>query len=599
MTSSTAAPLTKVLIANRGEIAVRVIRAARDEGIATVAVYADPDAEAPFVRMADEALALNGQTSAETYLDIDKILAAAKKSDADAVHPGYGFLSENADFAQAVIDAGLNWIGPPPEAIRKLGDKVTARNIALIVDAPMTPGTKEPVADAAEVTAFAERHGLPIAIKAAFGGGGRGMKVAYTMDEIPDLFESATREAITAFGRGECFVERYLDRARHVEAQVVADKHGNVVVASTRDCSAQRRFQKLIEEAPAPFLSDEQNERIYSSAKAICREAGYYGAGTVEYLVGSDGLISFLEVNTRLQVEHPVTEQVTGWDLVREQFRIARGEELSRTEDPEIHGHSIEYRINGEDPTNNFMPAPGRIQAYREPTGPGVRMDSGIETGAVVGGQFDSMLAKLIVTGADRTEAIQRSRRALEEYLVEGIPTVIPFHLAALNDPAFVAEDGDYRVYTRWIEEEWDNQLPAYEEPLAAPAEGALPKEKLVVEVDGRRVEVMVPGEILAGRGSVNRAKKRRANAADITITGDTVASPMQGTVIKVEVSEGDQVAEGDVLLVLEAMKMENAVKAHKAGVVESLSVGNGDGVTKNQALMELKDDSSTDNVAD
>lgn len=599
MTSSTAAPLTKVLIANRGEIAVRVIRAAQDEGIATVAVYADPDADAPFVRMADEALALSGQTSAETYLDIDKILAAARKSGADAVHPGYGFLSENADFAQAVIDAGLNWIGPSPEAIRKLGDKVTARNIALTVDAPMTPGTKEPVADATEVTAFAERHGLPIAIKAAFGGGGRGMKVAYTMDEIPDLFDSATREAITAFGRGECFVERYLDRARHVEAQVVADKHGNVVVASTRDCSAQRRFQKLIEEAPAPFLSDEQNERIYSSAKAICREAGYYGAGTVEYLVGSDGLISFLEVNTRLQVEHPVTEEVTGWDLVREQFRIARGETLSRTEDPETHGHAIEFRINGEDPANNFMPAPGRIQTYREPAGPGVRMDSGIETGAVIGGQFDSMLAKLIVTGTDRTEAIQRSLRALEEYEIEGIPTVIPFHQAALTDPAFVAEDGNYRVYTRWIEEEWDNQLPAYEEPLAASAEDELPKEKLVVEVDGRRVEVLVPGEILAGRGSVSRAKKRRADAADIAITGDTVASPMQGTVIKVEVSEGDEVAEGDVLLVLEAMKMENAVKAHRSGVVQSLSVGSGDGVTKNQALLELKDDPAADNVAE
>ena len=589
-----AGQITKVLIANRGEIAVRVIRAARDEGISSVAVYAEPDADAPFVRMADEAFALGGQTSAESYLDISKVIAAAKETGADAVHPGYGFLSENADFAQAVIDAGLTWIGPSPDAIRTLGDKVTARNIATAVDAPMAPGTKEPVADAAEVIAFAEEHGLPIAVKAAFGGGGRGMKVAYTMEEIPELFDSATREAITAFGRGECFVERYLDKARHVEAQVVADMHGNIVVSSTRDCSLQRRFQKLVEEAPAPFLTEEQNARIYESAKAICKEAGYYGAGTVEYLVGSDGLISFLEVNTRLQVEHPVTEQVTGWDLVREQFRIARGEKLSRTTDPEIRGHAIEFRINGEDAAQGFMPAPGRIQRYQEPSGPGVRMDSGIEEGAVIGGQFDSMLAKLIVTGEDRTQALARARRALDEYVVEGVPTVIPFHRAVLDVPAFAAADGEFTVYTRWIEEEWVNELSPHQDPVGAPADGestALPKEKVIVEVDGRRVEVVVPGELMAVRGSVRRAVKRRADAGAIAVTGDTVAAPMQGTVIKVDVAEGNVVAEGDSILVLEAMKMENAVKAHKSGRVTSLSVSAGDGVTKNQPLLDIADE--------
>ena len=590
--SETARKITKVLVANRGEIAVRVIRAARDEGIASVAVYADPDADAPFVRMADEAYSIGGQTSAESYLDFEKILDAARKSGADAIHPGYGFLSENGDFAQAVQDAGLVWIGPPPAAIHQLGDKVTARNIATQVDAPLAPGTKEPVKDAAEIQAFAEEHGLPIAVKAAFGGGGRGMKVAYTMEEIPELFESATREATAAFGRGECFVERYLDRARHVEAQVLADEHGNVVVASTRDCSLQRRFQKLVEEAPAPFLSDEQNARIYESAKAICRAAGYVGAGTVEYLVAQDGLISFLEVNTRLQVEHPVTEQVTGWDLVREQFRIANGLELSRTEDPEIHGHSIEFRINGEDPTNNFMPAPGRVTGYREPAGPGVRMDSGIEEGATIGGQFDSMLAKLIVTGQTREEALRRSARALDEYVVEGLPTVIPFHREMVTHPEFTAEDGQFTVYTRWIEEEWDNQLPAYEDPLDAPAASGdvveLPRQKVVVEVDDQRVEITVPGELMAAGQSLRRPRRRRGVAGQVAITGDTVASPMQGTVVKVDIAEGQEVAEGDSLLVLEAMKMENAVKAHKSGIIQGLSVYAGQGVTKNEPMMEI-----------
>ncbi|OFS39108.1 acetyl/propionyl/methylcrotonyl-CoA carboxylase subunit alpha, partial [Corynebacterium sp. HMSC069E04] len=461
--------ITKVLVANRGEIAVRVIRAARDAGIASVAVYAEPDADAPFVTLADEAFALGGQTSAESYLDFNKILDAASKSGADAIHPGYGFLSENADFAQAVIDAGLTWIGPSPKSIADLGDKVTARHIAERADAPMAPGTKDPVASAEEVEAFADEHGLPVAIKAAFGGGGRGMKVAHTREEIKDLYESATREAVTAFGRGECFVERYLDKARHVEAQVLADQHGNVVVMGTRDCSLQRRFQKLVEEAPAPFLTDEQRASIHESAKRICREAGYYGAGTVEYLVGADGLISFLEVNTRLQVEHPVTEETTGFDLVREQFRIAEGRELSISEDPAPHGHAIEFRINGEDAAAGFMPAPGTVATYSEPSGPGVRMDSGVREGSVIGGQFDSMLAKLIVWGPDRATAIARARRALAEYRIEGLPTVIPFHQAILTDPAFVAEDGNFTVYTKWIEEEWVNELPEYTDTTEAP----------------------------------------------------------------------------------------------------------------------------------
>lgn len=461
--------LKKVLIANRGEIAVRVIRATKDAGIASVAVYAEPDAAAPFVELADEAFALGGSSAAESYLDIDKILKAAADSGADAIHPGYGFLSENAEFARRVIDAGLTWIGPSPEAIAALGDKVTARHIAKAANAPMAPGTEEPVADADEVLAFADEHGLPVAIKAAFGGGGRGMKVAHTREEIPELFESATREAVAAFGRGECFVERYLDKARHVEAQVLADQHGNVIVVGTRDCSLQRRFQKLVEEAPAPFLTDEQRERIHSSAKAICREVGYYGAGTVEYLVGSDGLISFLEVNTRLQVEHPVTELTAGIDLVREQFRIAEGEVLRLTEDPAPRGHAIEFRINGEDAGANFMPAPGTVTEYAEPTGPGVRVDSGVRAGSVVGGQFDSMLAKLIVYGETRGEAIERAKRALSEYTVSGLPTVIPFHQSVLNDPAFVGGGESFSVYTRWIEEEWGGEIRLTPMPTPAP----------------------------------------------------------------------------------------------------------------------------------
>ncbi|WP_295626623.1 acetyl/propionyl/methylcrotonyl-CoA carboxylase subunit alpha [uncultured Corynebacterium sp.] len=592
MSEQTTEKITKVLVANRGEIAVRVIRAAKDAGIPSVAVYAEPDAGAPFVAMADEAFALGGQTSAESYLVFDKILDAAKKSGANAIHPGYGFLSENGDFAEAVENAGLIWIGPSPESIRSLGDKVTARHIALQAEAPMAPGTKEPVKDADDVVAFAEEFGLPIAIKAAFGGGGRGMKVAYEMSEVKDLFESATREAVAAFGRGECFVERYLDKARHVECQVLADKHGNVVVASTRDCSLQRRFQKLVEEAPAPFLTEDQDRRLRESAKAICKEAGYYGAGTVEYLVGSDGLISFLEVNTRLQVEHPVTEEVTGLDLVREQFNIAEGKELSLKEDPELHGHAFEFRINGEDAGANFMPAPGTITKYSEPSGPGVRMDTGIREGDVIGGQFDSMLAKLIVWGKDRDEALRRSARALDEYVVDGLATVIPFHRHIVENPAFVGDGEKFDVYTKWIEEEWDNPIEPYAGDSEVDEDEAVPSQKVTVEIDGRRVEVALPGDLALGGGAGGarkKAKKRRSGGGKKAASGDAVVAPMQGTVIKVEVEEGAEVAEGDTVVVLEAMKMENPVKAHKSGTVTGLAAEAGAGVGKGDVLMEIK----------
>ena len=592
--ASNALTISKVLVANRGEIAVRVIRAAKDAGIASVAVYAEPDTDAPFVELADEAFALGGATAADSYLNFDKIIGAAKASGADAIHPGYGFLSENADFAQRVIDEGLTWIGPSPEAIALLGDKVEARQIAEKVGAPMAPGTKEPVSTADEVVAFADEYGLPVAIKAAFGGGGRGMKVAHTREEIPELFESATREAVAAFGRGECFVERYLDRARHVEAQVIADKHGNVIVAGTRDCTLQRRFQKLVEEAPAPFLSDAQREAIHSSAKAIVKEAGYYGAGTVEYLVGapeadgSDGLVSFLEVNTRLQVEHPVTEETSGIDLVREQFRVASDLPLRLTSDPEPRGHAIEFRINGEDPGTNFMPAPGTITRYVEPAGAGIRVDSGVRAGNIVGGQFDSMLAKLIVTGEDRDEAIQRARRALAEYDVAGLPTVIPFHQAVLNDPAFIGDGERFDVYTRWIEEEFNNTIPPYQDSDddmdVADSEPA--KRTYAVEIDGRRIEVALPASLVIGNGAKRKSKKRRSSGA--ALSGDAVPAPMQGTVVKVNVAEGDTVNEGDILLVLEAMKMENPVKAHKSGTVKGLAAEQGEQVNKNAVLLEI-----------
>ncbi|MFT4201792.1 biotin carboxylase N-terminal domain-containing protein [Gordonia sp. (in: high G+C Gram-positive bacteria)] len=589
------ATISKVLIANRGEIAVRVIRAARDAGITSVAVYAEPDADALFVQLADEAFALGGQTSAESYLVFDKILDAAKKSGADAIHPGYGFLSENADFAQAVIDAGITWIGPSPQAIRDLGDKVTARHIAKKAKAPMAAGTKDPVKDAGEVVAFAKKHGVPVAIKAAFGGGGRGMKVAQTIDEIPELFESATREAIAAFGRGECFVEQYLDKARHVEAQVIADQHGNVVVAGTRDCSLQRRFQKLVEEAPAPFLTDEQRKKIHSSAKAICKEAGYYGAGTVEYLVQGD-TVSFLEVNTRLQVEHPVTEETAGIDLVREQFRIAQGEKLALTKDPEPRGHAFEFRINGEDAGRGFLPAPGPITVYREPAGPGVRVDSGVRQGDVIGGQFDSMLAKLIVTGATRTEALERARRALAEFEVDGLATVIPFHRHVVENPAFVGDGKRFDVYTKWIETDWDNPIEPFGGADAPDEEYTPPRETVVVEIDGRRVEVSLPGDLALGEGGARAGVVRRkpkprtrTKGAGIAASGDSVTAPMQGTVVKVAVEDGQEVAEGDLVLVLEAMKMENPVTAHKAGTVTGLAAAAGDAVTAGTVLLEIK----------
>ncbi|MDM2198082.1 acetyl/propionyl/methylcrotonyl-CoA carboxylase subunit alpha, partial [Mycobacteroides abscessus] len=582
MPNHASSKISKVLVANRGEIAVRVIRAAKDAGLGSVAIYAEPDADAPHVHLADEAFGIGGNTAAESYLDFGKILEAAEKSGANAIHPGYGFLSENADFAQAVIDAGLIWIGPSPQSIRDLGDKVTARHIAARAQAPLVPGTPDPVKDADEVVAFAKEHGLPIAIKAAFGGGGRGMKVARTLEEVPELFESATREAVAAFGRGECFVERYLDKPRHVEAQVIADQHGNVVVAGTRDCSLQRRFQKLVEEAPAPFLTDAQRKEIHESAKRICKEAGYYGAGTVEYLVGQDGLISFLEVNTRLQVEHPVTEETAGVDLVLEQFKIANGEALQFTEDPEPRGHSIEFRINGEDAGRNFLPAPGPVKVYDTPTGPGVRLDSGVQAGSVIGGQFDSMLAKLIVTGRDRNEALARSRRALAEFNVEGLATVIPFHRAVVSDPAFIGDEDGFTVHTRWIETEWNNTI----EPFTAGGEAAdedeaLPRQKLVVEVGGRRLEVSLPGDISLGGGGgaangVVRKKpkaRKRGGHGGGAATGDSVTAPMQGTVVKVAVEEGQEVEAGELIVVLEAMKMENPVTAHKAGTVTGLSV--------------------------
>ncbi|UGT61835.1 acetyl/propionyl/methylcrotonyl-CoA carboxylase subunit alpha [Nocardia asteroides] len=588
--------ISKVLVANRGEIAVRVIRAAKDAGLGSVAVYAEPDADAPFVKLADEAFALGGQTSAESYLVFDKILDAAARSGADAIHPGYGFLSENADFAQAVLDAGLIWIGPSPQSIRDLGDKVTARHIAERAKAPMAAGTKDPVKNADEVVEFAKQYGVPVAIKAAYGGGGRGMKVAHTIEEIPELFESATREAIAAFGRGECFVEQYLDKARHVEAQVIADTHGNVVVAGTRDCSLQRRFQKLVEEAPAPFLSDAVRAQIHESAKRICKEAGYYGAGTVEYLVQGE-TVSFLEVNTRLQVEHPVTEETAGIDLVRQQFRIANGDALEITEDPTPRGHAIEFRINGEDAGRGFLPAPGPVAVYKEPTGPGVRVDSGVVQGSVIGGQFDSMLAKLIVTGENRTQALERARRALAEYQVEGLATVIPFHRAVIDDPAFIGDGTSFDVYTKWIENEWNNTVEPYTPGAPAEEEDEEPRQKVVVEVGGRRVEVSLPGSFslgdgapAAGNGVVRKKPKprKRGGAAGGAASGDAVTAPMQGTVVKVAVEEGQSVEVGDLIAVLEAMKMENPVNAHKAGVVTGLSVEAGAAITQGTVLAEI-----------
>jgi acetyl-CoA/propionyl-CoA carboxylase biotin carboxyl carrier protein len=583
-----------VLIANRGEIAIRVIRACRDAGLQSVAVYAEPDRDALHVRLADQAIALGGNTAAESYLVIDKIIDAAKQSGADAIHPGYGFLSENADFAQAVIDAGITWIGPSPDSIRSLGDKVSARHIAQRAGAPQVPGTPDPVKDSGEVVEFAKKHGLPVAIKAAFGGGGRGLKVARTLEEIPELFDSAVREAIAAFGRGECFVERYLDNPRHVETQCLADMHGNVVVVSTRDCSLQRRHQKLVEEAPAPFLSKAQLDELYASSKAILKEAGYYNAGTCEFLVGIDGTISFLEVNTRLQVEHPVTEEVAGIDLVREQFRIAEGGVIDYA-DPVLRGHSIEFRINGEDPGRGFLPAPGVLTVWNPPSGPGVRVDAGFEAGDVIGGNFDSLLAKLIVTGRDRQEALERSRRALEEFQVDGIATALTFHREVVRDPAFapVNPDDAFTVHTRWIETEFNNTIPAYSGAASELNEPAA-RESVVVEVGGKRIEVTLPAGLgaSAGGGAAKAAgpKKRGGKKAGGGATGDSLTAPMQGTIVKVEVTEGQVVAAGDLIVVLEAMKMEQPLTAHKAGTITSLNAEAGTTVPTGTVLCEIKD---------
>lgn len=585
-------PVSKILIANRGEIAVRVIRAARDEGLQTVAVYADPDRDSQHVKLADEAYALGGATAAQSYLVMDKLIEIALRSGADAVHPGYGFLSENAQFAQKCIDAGLTWIGPSPESITQLGDKVAARHIAQKVGAPLVPGTKDPVQSADEVVAFADEHGLPIAVKAAFGGGGRGIKVARDRESIVEMYESAVREATAAFGRGECFIERFLDSPRHVETQCLADAHGNVVVVSTRDCSLQRRNQKLVEEAPAPYLSDEQNERLYEASRAILREAGYQGAGTCEFLVGTDGTISFLEVNTRLQVEHPVSEEISGLDLVREQFRIARGEKIEE-KDPVLRGHSFEFRINGEDAGRSFMPAPGTIEKMTVPTGPGVRWDSGFVAGDVIGGNFDSMLAKLIITGADREQALQRARRALAELSIEGMPTVIPFHRVVLDDPAFApAEGGEFKVHTRWIETEFNNTIPMYSGAPGSVDSDEDERTTVVVEVNGKRMEVSLPdlgGGTKPAAKPASKTRKSRSARGAAKGGGDELTSPMQGTIVKVAASDGDTVAEGDLILVLEAMKMEQPITAHKAGKVSGLSAKPGDTVTSGAVLATIK----------
>ena len=595
--------MRKVLIANRGEIAVRIVRACRDAGLASVAVYAEQDIDALHVTMADEAYALEGQSAAESYLCIEKLLKRAADSGADAVHPGYGFLAENADFARAVIDAGLTWIGPPPAAIDALGDKVAARRIATSVGAPLAPGTDGPVSGVDEVEAFVARHGLPVAIKAAFGGGGRGLKVVHDAGQIPEMYESAVREAVAAFGRGECFVERYLERPRHVETQCLADQHGGVVVVSTRDCSLQRRHQKLVEEAPAPFLTDDQRDRLYESSKAIMREAGYVGAGTCEFLVGQDGTVSFLEVNTRLQVEHPVSEEVSGLDLVREMFRVADGQRLGYP-DPPLRGHSIEFRINAEDPGRNFLPAPGTITRWRTPAGPGVRVDAGYAAGMTVPQAFDSLLAKLIVTGATRGQALERSRRALAEFEVGGMPTVLPFHQAVLRDEAFTAEP--FSVHTRWIETEFAGQIPPYsaeadeEAGAAGPAGAGAARERIVVEVAGQRLDVVLPaglgvaagGRVPGAAGGAARAARPRPGRAKKApgAGGDALTSPMQGTIVKIVAEEGHRVSAGDTVVVLEAMKMEQPLTAHKDGTVTGLAVEVGQTVSAGTIICRLAD---------
>ena len=571
--------MKSVLIANRGEIAVRVARAARDHGIKSIAIYSDEDRNALHVALADEAYALHGLSAAETYLDQNKIIEIAKKSRVDAIHPGYGFLSENADFAQRVINAGLIWIGPSPAAITALGDKVSARKIAAEVGAPLVAGTSDPVSSADEIIDFAKEHGLPVAIKAAHGGGGRGLKVARTLEEIPALFDSAVREAITGFGRGECFVERYLDKPRHVETQVLVDIHGNAIVVSTRDCSLQRRHQKLVEEAPAPFLSEEQISQLYKSSKDIMKKAGYVGAGTCEFLIGSDGTISFLEVNTRLQVEHPVSEEVTGIDLVRAQFRIAAGEKLE-PKDPEIRGHSIEFRINGEDPGKGFLPSLGTITKWEVPDGPGVRIDAGFDHGHTIGSHFDSLLAKLIITAATREEAIERARRALKEFEIGGLATALPFHRAILEDKNFVK---DFKVYTSYIENEFNNEIPPFNWKIGE-AETKAASQKMIAEVNGHRFEVL-----LHSPEPVHKRHRVKANKLTAA-SGNNLESPMQGTVVKIHKTNGERVEIGDLIVVLEAMKMEQPLVAHKAGTITNMNLNVGQTVASGTSLCSIEE---------
>ena len=576
--------MKKVLIANRGEIAVRIARACTDAGLVSVAVYSDPDADALHVRLSDEAYALGGSASAETYLDIPKLLAVAARSGADAVHPGYGFLSENADFAQAVLDAGLTWVGPSPDAIRSLGNKVTAREIAVRAGAPLVPGSDGPVADADAVRAFAAEFGVPVAIKAAFGGGGRGLKIAHRMEDIDDAFDSAVREATLAFGRGECFVERFLDRPRHVEAQVLADTHGNVVVVGTRDCSLQRRNQKLVEEAPAPFLTAEQRTRIHESARAICREAGYTGAGTVEYLVAPDGVISFLEVNTRLQVEHPVTEVTSGLDLVREQFRIADGLPVSVTEDPAPTGHAFEFRLNAEDAGRGFLPAPGPVDVFEAPTGAGIRVDSGVRSGSVIPAEYDSLMAKLIVTGATRAQALRRAKVALDEMVIAGVPSVLPFHRAVVRNADFT-NDERYGVYTTWIESEFAEELAS--SPEIAAAEPNAERETLTIEVDGKAMDIGLPASLVEAIRHGGNGVALDVAAENVAAASDAAAllAPMNGNLVKWVLDDGAAVAEGDTVAVLEAMKMESNITAHRAGTFTRGSQEPGTAIGRGEAL--------------
>ena len=571
--------MKRVLIANRGEIAVRVIRACQDHGLESVSIYSDEDRNSLHAQMATYSYALGATAPISTYLNIPRIIEVAKQSGADAVHPGYGFLSENALFAQSVIDAGLIWIGPPPSAIKALGDKVSARKIAAKAGAPLVAGTADPVDNAEEIIAFAKEHGLPVAIKAAHGGGGRGLKIAHTFEEIPEAFASAVREAIAGFGRGECFVERYLEKPRHVETQLLVDKSGHAVVVSTRDCSLQRRHQKLVEEAPAPFLIEGQIEELYRSSKAIMKEVGYVGAGTCEFLIGADGTISFLEVNTRLQVEHTVSEEVTGIDLVRQQFRIAMGEELG-FDDPEIRAHSFEFRINGEDPGRSFLPAPGRITQWQIPTGPGVRVDAGFKNGDTIGGNFDSLLAKLIVTGATRVEAVQRARRALSEFKVGGLATALPFHRAIMEDPAFTE---NFTIHTSYIENEFKNEIPPFAQS-ALESQTHAASEHLVTEINGKRFEIFVHAPEPVHKR--HRAKQGASGAS----TGTALTSPMQGTVVKIAVEEGQIVEAGELIIVLEAMKMEQPLIAHRSGVISNLSAVIGETVSSGSTLCDIID---------